>query len=79
MWQRQSAASLFKGREKDLYRILLYTHRPGLGKRVTAWDGITLSTELPPEKNNISVKNERHLHPRKAPAATPPGRENFLG
>lgn len=43
-----------QGWEKDLFHILFYTHRHGLGKRVTAWDCITLSIELPPEKKNIS-------------------------
>lgn len=54
MCQRRSASSPLKARGKDLHHILFYTHRHGLGKRVTAWDCITLPTELPPEKKSIS-------------------------
>lgn len=54
LWQKQSAPYPFTAREKDLYYTLFYTHRHGLGKRLIAWDCITLPTELPPEKKNIS-------------------------
>lgn len=54
LWQKQSAPHPFTAREKDLYYTLFYTHRHSLGKRLIAWDCITLPTELPPEKKNIS-------------------------
>lgn len=57
--------------------FLFYTHRRGLGKRITAWDCITLS-QNPLQRRKTSLNLEsKHSHLRKVLAAILPGRENF--